>query len=261
MIPKIHFSHWCHALAFLLMAYLTLPLLAMIAFSFSAEIVAIPTNFTFEWYTIQLHQVLYSVQVSFMIAVPAILLGFAVSLPLAYALARRRFFGRAILDQLTLLPVLIPGTVLGLALLEFFNTGVFSRVPPLGVLILAHTLIVVPVIARPLIAALGQIDQRMEEAAQSLGAGPLRTFRDITFPLISSATLVGLILGLARSLTDFTMTLFLVGPNYVPLSIYIYNSTHFSIPQITSAQSVILLALSLVVIFVAERFTRTDYVV
>lgn len=258
---KSHFRLTLSVSAILLALYIILPLLSVVAFSFSRKVEALPTEFTLRWYTFRMPVVFRSIQVSFMIAIPALIIAFLVALPLSYTIVRREFRFKAILDQAIIVPLLIPGTVLGLGLLQLFNSAGFREIPPLLVLILAHTTVIIPVVARPLIAALQQINPSVEEAAQTLGATPFRTFREITLPLMSSAALVGFALGFARSANDFIMTLFLVDPDWVPLSIYIYNSTNYSIPQLTASHSVVLLVLSLGVIFLAQRLTRVQYIV
>ncbi len=261
MALRFRFNTVCKLLAVLVLAYLLLPLLAIIAFAFSAKIEAAPTSFTLKFFTMRLDTLLHAVQISFTIALPALAIALAISLPLSWAVVRRPFRGKSVVDQLIILPLVIPGSVFGLGLLQLFNSSGFNSVPPVLVLILAHVTIVIPTMARPLIAALEQMDRRMEEAAQTLGASPARVIRDITLPLISNAILVGLILGLARSANDFIMTFFLITPDFVPLSIYIYNSTNYSIPQLTSANAVVLLGISLAVVFIGERVIETRHVV
>jgi putative spermidine/putrescine transport system permease protein len=249
----LRFDTLCKLLGVVVVLLLVMPLVAIILFSFSGKIESIPTELTFRWFTMRMGVLWRSVQVSLLIAVPALAIALAISLPLGVAVTRREFPGRSLVDQIIILPLLLPGTVFGLALLQLFNSAGFERVPPLVVLVLAHVAIVIPTLARPLIAALQEMDQRMEEAAQTLGARPTRIFRDITLPMISNAVIVGLVLGFARSVNDFNMTFFLITPDYVPLSIYIYNSTNYSIPQLTSANAVVLLMMSLAVVFLSER--------
>ena len=139
---------------------------------------------------------------------------------------------------------------------ELYNTGILSKIPALAFLIAAHVVIVLPVIARPVIAALEQMDAELETASMSLGASPATTVRKVTVPVILPTVVVGSIFGLARSITDFAITLFLVPVGFVPMSIEIYNSTNYSIPQLTSANAVILLAMSLLVVGIGEAAAR-----
>jgi len=258
---KSKFDNFSIVVTIILLLFIVLPLMAMTLFAFNAEISAIPTSFTVKWFTMRINLIFRALKVTLYIAIPALILGFSISLPLSYAIAKRNFWGKNILDQMVIIPILIPGTVYGLALLQLFNTSLLKSVPPLVTIIFAHTMIVIPVISRPIIASLQQLDNSCEEAAHSLGSKPIKTFIKIIFPLISPGVLVGIIFGFARSANDFIMTLYLVSVDSVPLSIYIFNSTNYSIPQLTAATAIPLLILSFIVIYIAEKFTEAKYIV
>jgi len=245
----------------ILVLFLVLPLMSVLAFAFSSTLDVLPTHPTFRWFAFRQQEILSSVFVSLLIAIPAVTLGILVSIPLAYAVARCDFRAKRLVDQMIIVPLIVPGTALGLALLQLFNTGPFRAIHPLVVLILAHSILVVPVAARPLVASLERAQRGVEEAAMVFGANSLRVFRDITLPLMSPTILVGIMLGFARSVTDFAMTLFLVPPQYVPLSIHIFNSTSLSTPQITSAEATVLLLITIVLVMVASRLTRVEQLV
>jgi ABC-type spermidine/putrescine transport system permease subunit II len=228
----------------------------MILFSFSLHVEAIPTEWTTKWYTLNSADIVSSIIHSLEISLPAVAIALLVAMPLSFAMARWDFAGKRLINQMILLPMLLPGTALGLALVELYNTGPMSRIPALAFLIAAHVAIVLPVIARPVIAALQQMDTELETASMSLGASPVKTVRSVTIPIVFPTVVVGAIFGLARSITDFTITLFLVPVGFVPMSIEIYNSTNYSIPQLTAANAVILLVMSLLVVGAGEIAAR-----
>jgi putative spermidine/putrescine transport system permease protein len=256
LLPASGFRRLTRVGTILCAALIILPLVAMVLFSLSGHVEAIPTEWTTKWYTFNSSDVLSSILHSLEISVPAVLIALLVAMPLSFAMARWDFGGKRLINQMILLPLLLPGTALGLALVELYNTGVLSKIPALAFLIAAHVVIVLPVIARPVIAALEQMDAELETASMSLGASPARTVRKITVPVIFPTVVVGSIFGLARSITDFAITLFLVPVGFLPMSIEIYNSTNYSIPQLTSANAVILLAMSLVVVGIGEVVAR-----
>ncbi len=258
---KSKFDNYLLVVTVILVLFIVLPLIMMTLFAFSAKISAIPTSFTFKWVTMRINLILQAMKITLYIAIPALILAFSISLPVSYAIAKRKFWGKSILDQLVIIPILLPGTVYGLALLQLFNSSVFRSIPPLVVLIIAHAMVIIPVVSRPIIASLQQLDNECEEAAYSLGSKPIKTFAKIIFPLISPGVLIGIVFGFARSANDFIMTLYLVSADTVPLSIYIFNSTHYSIPQLTASTSIPLLILSFIVIYIAERFTEAKYIV
>jgi ABC-type spermidine/putrescine transport system permease subunit II len=233
-----------------------LPLIAMALFSVSLHIEAIPSVWTTKWYTFNSSDVVSSIAHSLEISLPAVAIALVIAMPLSFAMARWEFAGKRLINQMILLPMLLPGTALGLALVELYNTGFLARIPALAFLVAAHVVIVLPVIARPVIAALEEMDVELESASMSLGASPTRTVLKVTLPVIFPTVLVGSIFGLARSITDFAITLFLVPAGFLPMSIEIYNSTNYSIPQLTSANAVILLLMSLLVVGIGEATVR-----
>lgn len=252
MIPTSNFRRMTRVATVLCAAVIVLPLVAMVLFSLSGHVEAIPTQWTLKWYSFNSGDVVVSILHSLGISVPAVLIGLMVTIPLSFAMARWDFAGKRIINQMILLPMLLPGTALGLALVQLYNTGFMSNIPAVAFLIAAHVVIVIPVIARPVIAALQQMDSELETASMSLGASPPQTVLRVTMPVIFPTVIVGAIFGLARSITDFVITLFLVPAGFVPMSIEIYNSTNYSIPQLTSANAVILLIMSLIVVGAGE---------
>ncbi len=239
-------------------ALVIFPLLSIILLSISARMELVPTTFTLRWHLFNADYVFESVKISLLIAIPAIVLALLISLPLSYALVREKFRGKAVLDQIIVLPMIIPQTVLGLLLLQLFKTAGLREIPTLIVLILSHTLIIIPFMARPLMAALQRVDRSLEEAAFTLGAKQFRTFWGIVWPAITPGVLAGTILSLGRSFNDFIMTMYLIDPRHIPMSIRVYLSNEIGIPQITAASSVVMLVISVAIVFIAERFIEVD---
>src|ERR1044072_5318806 len=114
------------------------------------------------------------------VGVAATLIGLALAVPASLAIARRRFPGRGIVNALLLMPLIVPGVVLGTAIYVFqIETEVATGLPLLGSpagLIAAHVLIVIPWVARLVTASLAGFDPTIEEAAKNLGAPPVTVF-------------------------------------------------------------------------------------
>lgn len=141
---------------------------------------------------------------------------------LAGLLSQRRFPGAQLLDALLNAPLVLPPTVLGYYLLVLLGresrlgrayealTGssiVFTRTGA----VCAAALAALPFVARSARAALESVEPRYAEAAATLGAPPLRTFRRVLLPLASRGIMAGITLGFARSLGDFGVTLMVAG--------------------------------------------------
>ena len=185
-----------------------------------------------------------------------------VAIPVALLLARGRFWGRALLNALVHLPLVLPPVVTGYLLLHLFG-----RRGPVGAW-LADTLGVVfafrwtgaalaagvmgfPLVVRAVRLGIEQVDTHLEETAATLGAGPLRVWLTVTLPLAIPAVLAGAILGFAKALGEFGATITFV--SNIPgetqtLALAIYAAT-----QTPGGDRLVLrlLALSITVSFVA----------
>lgn len=142
-------------------------------------------------------------------------------LALAWLLARGRFRGRVLLETVVSLPLVMPPVATGLLLLWLFAPlGPFGRVlGRMGVevvftwkaVVLAMTVMGLPLLVRTARAGIEQVDRRFEAAAATLGAGPVRVFFTITLPLARPAVVGGAALGFARALGEFGATVMIAG--------------------------------------------------
>jgi molybdate transport system permease protein len=164
----------------------------------------------------------------------------AISLPAAVVvarlLARRSFFGKSVLEGLLALPLVLPPVAVGYGLLLLFG-----RRGPIGSLLeegfgvsvaftwkgaaIASAVVAFPLMVRAIRVAMGAVDARLEAAARSLGARPLRVFLTVTLPLSAPGILAGAILGFARSLGEFGATITFVSnipgeTQTLPLALY-----------------------------------------
>ncbi len=164
----------------------------------------------------------------------------AVTLPIAFAvawvLARGRFPGRILLDGLVHLPLVLPPVVTGwLLLIAFAPNGPFGGALQswFGITVLfkwigaaiASGVMALPLMVRAIRLSIEAVDQRLESAARTLGAGRWRVFWTITLPLSLPGVLAGLVLGFARSIGEFGATITFVSnvpgeTQTLPLAIY-----------------------------------------
>jgi molybdate transport system permease protein len=167
----------------------------------------------------------------------------AASLPFAVALAwllsRRRFPGKALLDAIVHLPLVLPPVVVG-----YFLLLLFGRRGPLGALLdewlgitlafrwtgaaLACAVMGFPLMVRAVRQSLDVVDRRLEDAAATLGAPPAWVFASVTLPLILPGILTGIVLSFARSLGEFGATITFVSnipgeTQTLPLAIYTFT--------------------------------------
>ncbi len=162
------------------------------------------------------------------------------SLPLglltAWLLARRAFYGRALLNGLVHLPLVLPPVVVGYILLVLLGRrGLLGAwlYDSFGIVLaftwqgaaLAAGVMAFPLMVRAMRLSLEAVDRRLEAAARTLGAGPLEVFLTITLPLMSPGILAGAILAFARSLGEFGATITFVSnipgeTRTLPLALY-----------------------------------------
>jgi molybdate transport system permease protein len=177
-----------------------------------------------------------AVWLSLRVASAAVLFGLPLALALAWPLARRRFPGKALLEALVSLPLVLPPVVIGYALLVSFG-----RQGPVGRVlhevfgwqfvftfrgaVLVAIVMALPLMVRAMRQALEAVDSGLEAAARTLGASRAGVFWSITLPLMAPGVLSGAVLGFAASLGEFGATITFVSnvpgeTQTLPLAIY-----------------------------------------
>jgi molybdate transport system permease protein len=202
------------------------------------------------------------------------LVGLAASLPcaiaVAFVLARKSFPGKTLFDALVHLPLVLPPVVVGFALLVLFGTqGPAGRVlEPLGIVFafrwtgaaLAAAIMGFPLLVRALRLAIEAVDPRIELAARTLGASPLRVFFTVTLPLAMPGLITGALLSFARALGEFGATITFVSnipgeTRTLPLAIYTYTQVPGGDSRALQL-SLVAVALSLGALALSEWLTR-----
>ncbi|MGI9169620.1 MAG: molybdate ABC transporter permease subunit [Caulobacteraceae bacterium] len=160
---------------------------------------------------------LQAVLLSLKVAATSTAVGLPIALAVAYTLARGRFAGRSLLDALTHLPLVLPPVATGYALLVLLGPhGVLGRpLASLGVVFafrwtgaaLAAGIMAFPLMVRPIRLSIEAIDREVDEAARTLGAGPLTRLLRVTVPLAGPGLAAGAVLGFAKALGEFGATI------------------------------------------------------
>jgi molybdate transport system permease protein len=175
----------------------------------------------------------------------------AASLPfgvaIAWLLARKRFWGKALLDALVHLPLVVPPVVTGyLLLIAFGRKGLFGEaLASVGIVFsfrwtgaaLACAVMAFPLLVRPLRLSFEAIDPRLEQAAAILGATPLRVFFTINLPLAVPGLIAGTMLGFARALGEFGATITFV--SNIPGETQTISSAIYSLMQVPNSDAAI----------------------
>jgi iron(III) transport system permease protein len=194
---------------------------------------------------------------SFLYSTLAVVLCIAIGVPMAWILARTRVPGRDMLDALNTLILAIPGTAIGIAYVRAFHT----ELPWLDVRLTSLWIILpivlairrLPYTVRGSFASLLLVHRSMEEAAASVGATGLRSFRDITLPLIWRGVLVGSLFSFMTSLQEASAVLFLSlgGWETIPVGIFAFYISGSA--NEAAALGVILIAVAALSVIVINR--------
>ena len=196
----------------LLALFLALPVVVLVARSLGgrALIDAFATPVVFD-----------ALALSLVTTAASLVLTIALGTPLAYLLARRRFRGSTLLETIVDLPIVLPPSVAGLALLLVFGrrgllgetldvVGLAIPFTTLAV-ILAQTFVAAPFFVRSARAGIAGVDRDLEDAARVDGAAERQVFRWITVPLAAPALAAGLVMCWARALGEFGATIMFAG--------------------------------------------------
>lgn len=179
---------------------------------------------------------------------------------LALALSRMRPWVRVPVDALAYMTLVTPEIVFGIAALIFFVEagGLVGFDSPLGLwtILVAHVVFNASVVALVVRARFVGMGQTLEEASFDLGAGPLATFRQVTFPRLAPAILAGGLLAFTFSFDDFYTSFFVAGVDSETLPIYIFSQLRFGVSPEVNATAAMILGLTLVAIVVAYLVLR-----
>lgn len=249
------------AYALLVFAFLYLPIVVLIAYSFNRDGVGgfPPQHFTLAWYR-QLFAdsaIWDAVLNSVLVAVASVLLSLTLGLLAALALERASFPGKPLFRRLVLLPLILPGIITGLSLLMF---AVFAGVKlSLLTVFLGHGTALISVATTELFAGLQKMDRAQEEASLDLGASQWQTFWRVTLPNLKLPLIAAALLIFTLSMDEIAVTFFLIGrDNTLPLEIW--GRLRRGITPEINAISTIIFAASVVLIVIWYRLrARTEH--
>jgi len=195
-----------------------------------------------------------SVENSAIVAAAAAAICVVVGTPAAIGIARGgRRLGNAV-TALVVLPLLVPGLLVGVSLLSFFAH--FDVSLSLTTVIIGHVVIALPLVVLIVATRLSGIDPAIEEASAVLGANAFQTFRYVTWPLIFTAVASSALLVIAVSLDEFFVTFFTVGTS-ATLPLVIWSDLRLGVtPEINAVSTLLLAATALIVVAATALASR-----
>ena len=248
-------------------AFLYLPILSLVVFSFNeSRLVTVWSGFSTKWYgeLFADPQMLGAARLSFIIAAISASIALVLGTLVAVALVRfKRFRGRTVLAGTVSAPLVMPDVITGLALLLLFVAMEATLGWPAGrgivTIIIAHSTFCMAYVTVVVQSRLADLDASLEEAAQDLGATPVRVFFDITLPIIAPALVSGWLLAFTLSLDDLVIASFTTGPGSATLPIRIYSEVRLGVkPEINAICTLVIgfIAVVIVTASLASKLSR-----
>ena len=251
-------SPFLKMMLFLGLAFLYIPLIVLIAYSFNdSKLVTVWGGFSTKWYgeLLKTDQILSAAWLSLKIAVASSLAAVTLGTLAGYALARiKRFRGNTLFAGMVSTPMVMPDVITGLSMLlliiqvqgmlqnalgnevTWLDRGFFT-------IFLGHTTLCMAYITVVIRARLAELDQSLEEAAMDLGARPMKIFFVITLPLIAPAIASGFLLGITLSLDDLVITSFLSGPGSSTLPQVLFSKIRLGLDPRMNVLATIMIAI------------------
>jgi len=217
---------------------------------------------------------LAAIALSLKVAVAAAVASLPAGIAVAWLLARRRFPGKALLDALVHLPLVLPPVVVGYALLVVFGSqgpvGAFLA-EHLGLTFafrwtgaaLASAIMGFPLMVRAIRLSIESVDRRLEQAAATLGAGPWRVFATVTLPLAWPGIVAGGVLAFAKALGEFGATITFV--SNIPGETQTISSAIYELMQVPGGEvgiwrlALVAVAISLLALLASEWLVRRQH--
>jgi ABC-type spermidine/putrescine transport system permease subunit I len=242
----------------LVLAFLTLPALIMVPISFARESVIDwpPRGFSLAWYDAfwRSPQWMAATTRSLGVATATAVIALLIGTPAAFVLARARIRGKTAILGFILSPLIVPRLVIAVGLFYLF-----ARVGLVGSsvgLVLGHSVLAIPYVVVTVMAVLKTYDDRLDQAAATLGAGRLTTLRRITFPLIRAGLLAAFLFAFVTSFDELTIALFATGGLTTTLPKQMWDDALLRVtPTLAVASTLLLVFVTLLILF-AEHLRR-----
>jgi putrescine transport system permease protein len=230
-------------------SFLYAPIVSLVIFSFNeSRLVTVWSGFSTKWYSELFRdpQLLGAAWLSLQIAALTASIALVLGTLAAVALVRfRRFRGRTLFSGMVSAPLVMPDVITGLSLLLLFVAmeGMLGWPQGRGMMtiIIAHATFCTAYVCVVVQSRLSDFDRSLEEAAMDLGASPVRTFFDITLPIIAPALVSGWLLAFTLSLDDLVIASFVSGPGSSTLPMVIFSKVKLGVsPDVNALATIII---------------------
>ena len=237
--------------------FLYLPILLLVVYSFNDSKLNLTwVGFTTKWYgaLFQNEVLLRAFQNSLIVAGATTLLSVFLGTTAAWLLHRYKFPAQQLIGLLIFIPMVMPEVLMGTSLLVLFvSLGI-----PLGygTLIVAHTTFCFPFVLVGVQARLQGLDPSLEEAAQDLGATPVKAFWLVIVPYLMPAIVAGALMSFTLSFDEYIVTIFTSGAESQTLPLKVYGMVRVGLNPQLNALSTLFIAATAVLVIASQFFTR-----
>ena len=243
----------------ILLSFLWLPLILVVVLSFNKlPIASLPiTGWTFKWYQeiFTDHVIRDAFGNSLKVAGLVVVIALSIGLPAAFAISRRVFVTKPLILGAIVLPVALPGVVVGFSILAMFRF--LDWVPSMRSVVLGQVTLVLPFVVLIVAAALQNFDHSVEEAARDLGCPYWGALRRVTLPILFPIIFGAAMLVFAISMDEFIITNFIVGSDPTLPSLIWSIMNRRGIPPTVNAVASLVMALSFATILVYRVLARS----
>ncbi len=252
------FDRFLKIYTYIILALMYLPIVVLIIFSFNeSRSKVVFTGFTLENYyrlvnNFMVWDAFYnSIWIGVVVTIVSVLLAILMS----YGVTRYSFRGKAIVDSIMLVPIIIPEIVEALTLLVFLVILGFSLSP--YTIIIGHVAFDISFAYVVIKARMAGYDPQFEEAARTLGADEFKAFRKVTLPILAPGIAAAALIAFLESYDDFIKTFFTRPPGFLTLPVYIWNmASRRGFPLDLNALASFVVIISLVFAYVRRRVER-----
>lgn len=240
----------------LLLAFLLLPVVVVTIASFNEKaIIAFPPeSYSLKWFerVFSYPDFQQGFKASLVITAGSSFLALFIGTCLSIAVKRLQFNGKQLLLTILHSPLVVPHFTLGLGLLILVSQASIHR--SYGVVILCHVMLVLPFVLRSVYVSMENLDERLEQAAASLGASPLKVLFTVTIPLLAPGLFGGWLFASIMSFSEFTASLFVTTQDTQTLPVAMYNYVREFADPTLAALSVVYIAVTATVLVFSNYF-------
>ena len=192
---------------------------------------------------------------TFKIGITALAIMVVLAIMIAYLVVRRSNFANKVIDTLSMVPYIIPGSVIGIALVLAFSKRPLLLTGTVTIMVIALIIRRIPYTIRSSVAVLQQIPLSIEEAALSLGASKMKTFFTITVPMMGNGIISGAILSWVTIITELSTAVILYNANTITLTLAVYTYVSRGSYGVAAAYATILTVTTIISLLLYMRVT------